>query len=109
VTDDPPALDAYRSNLDRQLEVWCEHDRRWHLHGRHVPGRCPLPEFPGARQKCTCPVGTGDGHRVAHCTCRNSPYIGRGYVLREVGPLTAEVKRGRRDSRAVDCPTCRKR
>lgn len=47
---------------------------------------------------CTCPPGSGDGPRVAHCHDRNSPYkrnvdlMYTGYVLREVGPFTSEVQ-----------------
>ncbi len=36
------------------------------------------------RLPCTCPLGSGDGHRVAHCSDPRSPYYASGYVLREV-------------------------
>ncbi|MER5671144.1 hypothetical protein [Pseudonocardia alni] len=90
--DEPPVLDAYATR-DGLLKVWCEHDRRWHTHGRHHRGTgCRHNGFTGS--PCTCPVGTGDGHRVEHCTCPGSPYRTtlNGYVLREVGPFTPAVR-----------------
>jgi hypothetical protein len=38
---------------------------------------------------CTCPPGSGDGHRVAHCHDRNSPYDDTGYIAVEMPPATA--------------------
>ena len=57
-----PVLDAYRDRDGLGLSVWCKHCRRWHGHS------------------------LGDGHRVAHCHDRSSPYDDTGYILREVGP-----------------------
>lgn len=65
------------------LTFRCTHCRRTHTHGRHNPATgCRYDQF--NRVPCTCPAGTGDGHRVAHCHARTSPYRDGGYVLREV-------------------------
>ena len=57
----PPILLAYEDE-DGGLHAWCIHCRRWHLHG------------------------AGEGHRAAHCTNKDSPYLKTGYVLTRVGP-----------------------
>ncbi|WP_405591289.1 hypothetical protein [Streptomyces sp. NBC_01092] len=76
-----PELPAYRSPLGHQLWVWCEHENRWHYHG------------------------AVEGDRAAHCACPCSPLKRTGYVLREVGPLTPEVRRRHRESRGRHaCP-----
>lgn len=80
------ALPAYRSADGLQLWVWCAHESTWHRHG----SGCTCEER-RELDPCTCPLGTGDSHRGAHCYCVASPYAGTGYVLQEVGPLTAEV------------------
>lgn len=58
------------------------------------------PNAPGGRGICTCPMGSGDGHRVAHCHKRDSAYYDHGYVLHEVAPndprATARPRRTRR-------------
>jgi hypothetical protein len=46
---------------------------------------------PGGRGICTCPVGSGDGHRVAHCWNTESAYYERGYILHEVPPNDARA------------------
>lgn len=47
---------------------------------------------PGGRGVCTCPVGSGDGHRVAHCWNREpGSYYEHGYVLYEVEPDDARA------------------
>lgn len=89
-TETRGALPAYRSTLGAQLHVWCDHERVWHLHGAVGPN-----------------PGDGDGHRVGHCLCPNSPYSTGGYVIEEVGRFTQTVERqhGRR-ARPGRCPTC---
>lgn len=88
---EPATLETYRDH-DGTLWAWCEHERIWHRHG----GGCTCPEYIGQHPdphwdgECRC-FGTGDGHRGAHCRCPESPHHGRGYVLREVGQLTADV------------------
>lgn len=93
MTDMPPELPAYRLAFPEPdqdlLLIWCEHERRWHSHGA-------VAKEPGA----------GNGPRVAHCRCSSSPYERRGYVLREVGPMTDAVRRRHRVTRARRCPTC---
>lgn len=103
----PPVVDGY-ATTDGLLMVWCEHEQRWHTHGRcsiSTSTFCPHAHSPRAGVKCTCPVGNGDGHRWAHCSCPRSPYEVAGYTIREVGPFTAQVKRSHREARAgADCP-----
>jgi hypothetical protein len=50
-------------------------------------GKCTYNDrVPGGRGVCTCPAGSGDGHRVAHCWNTDSAYYKHGYVLHEVEP-----------------------
>lgn len=49
------------------------------------------PNVPGGRGFCTCPIGSGDGHRVAHCYNTASPYYAHGYILHEVEPNDARA------------------
>lgn len=87
-----PVLDAYRTRLGHQLAVWCQHEMRWHRHGSVGPN-----------------AGDGDGDRAAHCSCPNSP-LAPGYMIHEVGPFTAAVRRAHprevRQPVALCCPTC---
>jgi hypothetical protein len=93
-----PILPAYQSRNGSQLYVWCEHENKWHYHGR-CDGTCG-----GRYGYCTCPFGSGDGHRAPHCTCPQSPYRDRGYFIHEVGLLTVEIERGYRSlSRQRPC------
>jgi hypothetical protein len=66
------------------LDVWCPHCERDHHHGRHDPATgC---RFDGMRPRlhpCTCPTGSGDGHRAAHCDTDQSPYWDTGYIVVE--------------------------
>jgi hypothetical protein len=64
-------------------------------------GKCTYnPNVPGGRGVCTCPFGSGDGHRVAHCWKRDAGYYDHGYILHEVAPddprATVKPKRTRR-------------
>ena len=43
---------------DNQAVFWCKYCKRFHYHG-------PM-----------------DGHRVAHCTTKDSPFHERGYILK---------------------------
>lgn len=86
-TADPPVLEAYRTDNGTQLSVWCGYCNREHRHSRHDPDTgCTAYDKRTHRFRaaCTCPPGTGDGHRVAHCHDADSPYADSGYVLREV-------------------------
>lgn len=65
------------------VEVWCEHCKRDHQHGRHTPGTACRWDMMRPAEKCTCPLGAGDGHRVAHCGDPDSPYADSGYVIAE--------------------------
>ncbi len=71
-----PLLPAYKTKQG-QLEVWCTHCQRWHIHG-----------------------GESGGHRIAHCYDFNSPYDTGGYVIVEVGPMTREARAGKRNRRS---------
>lgn len=51
-----PVLLAYPGSSGG-WRVWCDWCERWHTHG------------------------AGEGHRVAHCACRKSPYADSGYRL----------------------------
>lgn len=66
------------------VDVWCEHCKRDHQHGRHESGTaCRWDMMRPDAEKCTCPLGSGDGHRVAHCGDPDSPYADSGYVVAE--------------------------
>lgn len=50
-------------------------------------GQCTYNDrVPGGRGVCTCPMGSGDGHRVEHCSKRDGKYYDHGYILHEVEP-----------------------
>jgi hypothetical protein len=70
-SDNRPVLLAYDTGT--HAIIWCTHCRCWHAHGRGRGG------------------SDSDGHRVAHCHRPNSPYDRSGYVLRFIGPATAEL------------------
>ena len=89
-----PRLLAWPSESGLQLQAWCPWCG-WHYHGRHgscEPGTCVCPYHPDyhhpsvRRAACTCPPGSGDGHRVAHCTSPDSPFQATGYWLEEIRP-----------------------
>lgn len=98
-----PVLDAYRTGFN--AVVWCEHERRWHYHGCCI-GNCATKTLRGP---CKCPIGSADGHRVAHCACPHSPYEETGYILREIGPFTKEIRarHGRQAAGGYPCPCSR--
>jgi hypothetical protein len=85
-----PVLRAVASEDGRTLRAYCPWCRREHVHGRH--GACGPPEC-GCKlhadlhrhHDCTCPPGSGDGHRQSHCR-PGSPLAERGYYVVEVGP-----------------------
>jgi hypothetical protein len=67
------------------LMVWCEHCQRDHHHGRHNPATgCLYDNLRPRRHSCTCPPGTGDGHRTSHCHKPKSPYYSGGYYVVEI-------------------------
>lgn len=108
-----PVIHAWGTKDNSQLTFWCEGCETHHVHGRHASLASILnafgsscgnlgdlwleylkkfeacdynPNVPGGRGFCTCPVGTGNGHRVAHCYNTDSPYWEYGYYLHEVEP-----------------------
>jgi hypothetical protein len=91
-----PTLDAYRDPNCNDLAVWCIYCERWHHHGAHndSPDCAVTTQGAAWNRPCTCPPGSGDGHRVAHCHDPASPYDITGYWLREVVP----------DADLPDCP-----
>jgi hypothetical protein len=65
---------AWRTGVHRrQLVAWCHIGGRWH---RHYHGACLGKCDSRQTGVCTCPLGSGDGHRASTCT----PL---GYVVRE--------------------------
>ncbi len=93
----PGAVDAYNrrdaednwvARLDAVLPL-----RLWRRYLQRF-GRCKFNDrFPGGLGVCTCPVGSGDGHRVAHCGNRENGYYEHGYILHEVEPNDARATR----------------
>ena len=65
------------------INVWCPHCKRDHNHGRHDPDTGCRYDHWNQRGVCTCPPGTGDGHRTAHCHNPQSPYADTGYIVVE--------------------------
>lgn len=80
--DSMPVLSGARSEDGVHIIVWCHYCNRDHTHGRHAGGSLDCA-FDGYRGRCTCPVGAGDGHRVAHCSDPDSPYRETGYIVKE--------------------------
>lgn len=85
MTRQAPTLDARRSPDGTHLMVWCLYCNREHSHGRHSD-TYDCPHAWDRRDTCTCPTGTGDGHRAAHCGDPASPYANTGYIVREIRP-----------------------
>jgi hypothetical protein len=53
-------------------------------HGRHDAATgCRFDGMRPHAHPCTCPPGTGDGYRVAHCHTGESPYSDTGYIVVE--------------------------
>lgn len=97
---DFPVLGAYRHPDGGHLLAWCPHEQRWHVHGAcRQAAECERREF--SDFSCTCPAGSGDGHRGAHCTCQLSP-LGGGYYLREIGVYGPGVPNYVDEDTAVD-------
>lgn len=83
MTDTKPVIFAYRKGW--HLVFHCSFCRRDHHHGV-CSGDPKCPAQHRSRPKaCTCPIGSGDGHRVAHCANQESPYRKTGYHLVEEG------------------------
>jgi hypothetical protein len=88
-----PILLATPGPSGRTLEAWCPPCRKFHVHGRHGaiedcgPGcGCGLHlDLHRFRGPCTCPPGSGDGSRTAHCS-PGGPFKERGYFIEEVAP-----------------------
>lgn len=71
-----PILFGYTDGSGEALRVWCRYCSRYHVHG------------------ATRVVGGGDGHRIAHCICEDSPYLITGYIVIELDyPLPDPEKR----------------
>ena len=101
-----PVIHAWPTKDGAQLTFWCAYCKDHHVHGRHIGfenlvarfGTHPLgpgltarrfactfnDRVPGGRGFCTCPIASGDGHRVAHCYHMDSPYWQHGYIIHEV-------------------------
>jgi predicted GIY-YIG superfamily endonuclease len=82
--------------------VWCEHCNREHSHGRHDPNSGCKHLMSKDDVPCTCPVGSGDGHRVAHCHDPNSPYHDGGYTIEELAkPKTTRSQQHQQGSHVL--------
>jgi hypothetical protein len=86
-----PRLTGHASEDGRKLIVPCPYCGE-HAHGRHgaiedCGEDCPciLHIKYTNRGRCTCPVGSGDGHRGAHCT-GDTPFQATGYWIVEARP-----------------------
>jgi len=77
--DEYPVLVGRREGV--HLIVWCDECGREHFHGVCSGDPACLAQRTFGRRVCTCPKGSGDGHRVAHCT--GGRYWERGYVIKE--------------------------
>lgn len=73
---------------DAVLPLW-----RWKAHLQQFAGCAFNLNFPGGRGICTCPAGSGDGHRAAHCGNREGAWYEHGYILHEVEPNDARALR----------------
>jgi hypothetical protein len=62
-----PELDAWQTDKDGHLAVWCQYCKAWHRHGAPA------------------------GHRIAHCWNPKSPYRESDYVLIDRGPAPPAV------------------
>lgn len=75
MTEEIPTVVGRREGV--HVVITCPWCHREHAHGAHEPGgRCKHDPMRGG--PCTCPIGSGDGHRVAHCHGDNP-----GYIVRE--------------------------
>jgi hypothetical protein len=63
---EPPTVHAFRTSDGVQLAFWCDWCCTLHHHGAVGDS-----------------TGAGDGHRVAHCVNPRSPYLARGYYVKE--------------------------
>jgi hypothetical protein len=102
-----PVIHAWRSKNGSQLQFWCKYCRDHHFHGRHGDSDTRRPRAGSVlplrlwkrhikkyadcprrfgRGFCTCPMGSGDGPRAAHCSNRDGDYYRHGYTLHEVEP-----------------------
>lgn len=76
---------VYAQREGAYLVFRCEHCGVEHVHGVCSGGTACLSVLTRGRLQCICPSGSGDGHRVAHCSDPTSPYYMRGYFLVERG------------------------
>jgi hypothetical protein len=91
VEDGYPVIEVIRDGVHLRFKNKCPWCRSYHWHGAHDTSRCtgegcPCPRHPDyhhSRGPCLCPIGTGDGHRGAHCWT-DSPLRATGYILVEV-------------------------
>jgi hypothetical protein len=107
-------LAATASSSGRILQAWCPFCRGHHTHGRHGAAvdcerwlgtacGCELhASLHGpSHTPCTCPPGSGDGHRGAHCT--DGPLRQSGYWVTEI-PLAGLVWPLRQPPRPLEDP-----
>ncbi|MCV7100732.1 hypothetical protein [Mycobacterium palustre] len=66
---------------DAALPLWL-----WKAHLQRFADCRFNDNVPGGRGICTCPAGSGDGHRAPHCWNREGIWYEHGYILHEVEP-----------------------
>ncbi len=88
-----PVVKAY-DDEEIHLLFYCIHCRKWHQHGR---GGKNAPFEEGRK-------GAG-GHRITHCTIKNSPYKRKGIILDVVGKFK-ELENKRKAGKTLFCPKC---
>lgn len=88
-----PVVRAY-DNMSRQLCFFCIHCNDYHYHGRGGP------EAPFQLGR-----GGNAGHRVAHCTAGNSPFLQRGYIL-DVVEKKEEMPKHKKRRGNFRCDNC---
>jgi hypothetical protein len=80
-----PVLLGRRQPQTAHLMVWCPHCKREHPHCGHHPDNPDCRYSGPGGEPCTCPRGTGEGSRGAHCDAdSDSPYLESGYYVKEV-------------------------
>lgn len=81
------AEDGWNPRADAVLPL-----RIWKRYMRQHASCMYNSDVPGGFGFCTCPMGSGDGHRAAHCWKREpDTFYAHGYILHEVEPNDARA------------------
>ena len=87
-----PVVKAYDDELS-QIHFWCNHCRKWHIHGR---GGKDVPYREGYV-----------GHSLSHCASINSPYNQNGLILNVIGKFNDSIRKLHRSGTPLYCQKCR--